>query len=94
MRYRTVHAHYRHLQALEALVCSVEQAPSLASGRRAVTDDIELPGALRYLSRLCRAIHGALDIVRGLEPARFVAVPSRCAILPLRWDPVKPRDVA
>ena len=71
-------AHYSGtLQALEALVCSVEQAPSLAAAAGQLRTDIELPGALRYLSRLCRAIHGALDIVRGLEPARFAAVPSR-----------------
>lgn len=70
-------AHYSGtLQALEALVRSVEQAPSLASAAEHLRTDIELPGALRYLSRLCRAVHGALDIVRGLEPARFAEVPS------------------
>jgi len=71
-------AHYSGtLQTLEALVCAVEQAPSLAAAAGHLRTDIELPGALRYLNRLCRAIHGALDIVRGLEPARFAAVPSR-----------------
>ena len=36
--------------------------------------EIELPGALRYLDRLCRALHGALAAVRGLEPERFESV--------------------
>lgn len=69
-------AHYSGtLQALEALVVAVEQAPSLMAATEHLRTDIELPGALRYLSRLCHAIHGALGIVRGLEPQRFAALP-------------------
>jgi hypothetical protein len=68
-------AHYSGtLQLLEALVCAVEQARSLAAATEHLRTDIELPGALRYLSRLCRAIHSALGVVRGLEPERFAEV--------------------
>lgn len=59
------------LEALEATVYAIEQAGSLAAGAEVLRTDIELPGALRYLSRLCRAVHAALGIVRGLEPQRF-----------------------
>jgi hypothetical protein len=38
--------------------------------------EIELPGALRYLSRVCKAVLSALQIVRGLLPATFLSVPS------------------
>jgi hypothetical protein len=40
-----------------------------------VRTDIELPGALRYLRRLCQAVYQALGVIRGLEPARFAAAP-------------------
>ena len=60
---------------LEAIVLAVEQAPFLATAAEGLRTDIELPGALRYLRRLCRAIHQTLGIVRGLLPARFAALP-------------------
>jgi hypothetical protein len=68
-------SHYSGTLAdLEAMVLAVEQAPSrtVAAGR--LRTEIELPGALRYLDRLCRAVHGALAAIRGLEPERFAAV--------------------
>ncbi|MCB1873318.1 MAG: hypothetical protein KDI49_15180 [Gammaproteobacteria bacterium] len=65
------------LPRLEALVSAIEQAGSLTAAAGHLRTDIELPGALCYLRRLCRAIHGALGIVRGLEPERFAAVPPR-----------------
>jgi len=67
------------LQALEALVVAVEQAPTFMAAAEHLRTDIELPGALRYLRRICRAIHAALAIVRGLEPVRFAAIaPTVC----------------
>ena len=54
---------------------AVEQAPSMAAAADIVRTDIELPGALRYLRRLCQAVYHALGLVRGLQPARFAAVP-------------------
>ena len=57
------------------MVLTVEQARSLPAAAEHLRTDIELPGALRYLRRLCQAIHRALGIVRGLQPTRFAAVP-------------------
>lgn len=62
------------LQELEAQVRAVERASSLASAAEHLRTDIELPGALRYLSRLCTAIHSALGIIRGLQPQLFCSV--------------------
>ena len=62
------------LDELEATVRAVEQAPSLAAAVNTLRTDIELPGALRYLSRLCAAIHESLKIIRGLEPLIFCPV--------------------
>lgn len=62
------------LAELEATVLAVEQSPSRAAAAGHLRTDIELPGALRYLDRLCRSIHSTLAAVRGLEPVRFTAV--------------------
>ena len=68
-------SHYSGTLAdLQAMVLAVEQAPSRVAAAERLRTDIELPGALRYLDRLYRAIHGALATVRGLEPERFAAV--------------------
>ena len=56
------------------MACAVEQAPSRLAAAGCLRTEIELPGALRYLDRLCRSIHDALAIVRGLLPARFAAL--------------------
>ncbi len=62
------------LDELEGTVCAVEQARSLAAAALDLRTDIFLPGALRYLSRVCRAIHRALGIIRGLAPDQFATV--------------------
>ncbi|MGB5540293.1 MAG: hypothetical protein WBO37_09420 [Gammaproteobacteria bacterium] len=68
-------SHYSGTLAdLEATVLAVEQAPSRAAAAGQLRTEIELPGALRYLDRLCRAIHGMLAAIRGLLPERFEAV--------------------
>ncbi len=64
------------LHECEALVCAVEQAPSLAAASGYLRTDIELPGALRYLTRLLRDIHGALQSIKGLFPVRFACEPT------------------
>ncbi|MGI9336017.1 MAG: hypothetical protein ACR2RL_22955 [Gammaproteobacteria bacterium] len=68
-------AHYSGtLEAIEATVSAVEQARSLAAAVEGLRTDIELPGAVRYLTRLRRAVHKSLDIVRGLIPLRLVGL--------------------
>lgn len=56
------------------MLLSVEQAPSLPAAAEHLRTDIELPGALRYLRRLCQSIHRVLGIARGLLPTPFVGV--------------------
>ena len=65
------------LNELEAHVHAVELASSLAAATKHLRTDIELPGALRYLSRLCHAIHSALRIIRGLDLVTFLATEPR-----------------
>ncbi len=62
------------LADLEAMVLAVEQAPSRALAAEQLRTEIELPGALRYLDRLCASVHDALSVIRGLEPVRFAEV--------------------
>ena len=62
---------------MEAHVKAVEQATSLLAATVHLRTDIELPGALRYLSRLCRAVHSSLRIVRGLDPVTFLTIEPR-----------------
>jgi hypothetical protein len=84
-------SHYSGTLAdLEALVRAVERAPSRAFAAGQLRTEIELPGALRYLDRLRRSIHGTLAAVRGLEPQRFdVAAPTLQAFAAvLGADPV------
>ena len=61
------------LQAMEEAVASAEAAPSLASAADALRRDaVHLPGAMRWLVRRVRAVHGNLAAVRGLWPERFL----------------------
>lgn len=59
------------LAELEVHVRAVENAPSRAAAAQHQRTDIELPGALRYLCRLSRAVQSALRIIRGLDPQMF-----------------------
>jgi len=56
------------LADIEAHVAAVELAASVASAAKDRRLEIELPGALRYLTRVCKAVHAALNICRGLQP--------------------------
>ena len=68
-------SHYSGTLAdLEAMVMAVELAPSRVAAANQLRTEIELPGALRYLDRLCRSVHGVLAAIRGLAPERFGAV--------------------
>jgi hypothetical protein len=68
-------SHYSGTLAdLEAMVVAVEQAPSRAAAAGQLRTEIELPGALRYLDRLCDSVHGVLSVIRGLDPVRFADV--------------------
>jgi hypothetical protein len=68
-------SHYSGTLAdLEAMVLAVEQAPSRSVAAGQLRTEIELPGALRYLDRLCDSVHGVLSAIRGLEPVRFADV--------------------
>ncbi len=64
------------LAEIEAHVLAVEQSASLAAAASTRRLEIELPGALRYLSRLCKAVHKALNICRGLQPTALSGVPA------------------
>jgi hypothetical protein len=63
------------LANLEAHVIAVEQAQSLLSVAMQRRLEIELPGALRYLSRLSNAIHKVLRIAQGLLPPLLASLP-------------------
>lgn len=61
------------LQAIEEAVASAEAAPSLTKAADALRRDaVHLPGAMRWLLRRVRAVHGNLTSVRGLWPDRFL----------------------
>lgn len=67
------------LADIEAHVLATQLGASLASvamGRRL---EIELPGALRYLSRVCKAVHKALTLCRGLLPDTMAHLPPTIA---------------
>lgn len=60
------------LDRCEAYVRVLEQAPSIESACDQLRTDIELPGAIRFLTRLLRAIHTALRAIKGLCPVQFI----------------------
>ena len=64
------------LDQCEALVCAAESAPSMQAACRQLRTDIELPGALRYVTRLVRDIHLSLKAIKGLFPGRFIGAPT------------------
>jgi hypothetical protein len=54
------------LEALEAVVVVLEQAPSLEAGADRVRGDIELPGAIRWARRREQRVHAGLEVVLGV----------------------------
>lgn len=66
------------LDDCEAIVRTVENAVSLEAACRDLRTEIELPGVLRYVSRLIRDIYRALRAIKGLFPLRFSTEPTVC----------------
>ena len=73
------------LREIEAHVVAVELASSLASVAMDRRLDIELPGALRYLSRVCKAVRNALNICRGLRPDPLANLPPTISGFATLW---------
>ena len=63
------------LAAVERVVITVEQATSLEAAADRLRPEVELPGAIRWTRRRVQRIHGALAVLRGLDPVRFDAWP-------------------
>ena len=75
------------LAELEAVVAAVEQTPSLISAADQLRpDEIELPGALRWLRRRVRLVHNALRHVLGLLPDQFARCRPEVAAFRQRLD--------
>ena len=75
------------LAELEAVVAAVEQAPSLISAADQLRpDEIELPGALRWLRRRVRLVRNALHHVLGLLPDQFARCRPEVAAFRQRLD--------
>lgn len=64
------------LMAVEAVVGTVEEAPSLEAAADTLRPDIELPGAIRWTRRRVRAVQAGLTALRGLLPERWQSVPA------------------
>lgn len=60
------------LADVEAAVRTAEQASSLEAACDVLRVDIELPGALRWITKRVHAIHAALNLLKGLVPERFL----------------------
>jgi hypothetical protein len=56
------------LAEVEAVVATVEVAPTREQASEALRPDIELPGALRWLRRRVRLVHAGLAAAIGLLP--------------------------
>lgn len=67
------------LVEIEAVVAAVEAAPSLEAAADVLRQDIELPGAVRWVRRRVQRVHGALTALRGLMPQDFAACPATVA---------------
>ena len=64
------------LDECEAIVCTLEKAISIEAGCRDLRTEIELPGVLRFVTRLVRDIYRALRAIKGLFPLRFSGQPT------------------
>ena len=64
---------------------AVELASSIASVAMDRRLDIGLPGALRYLSRVYKAVRNALNICRGLRPDPLANLPPSITGFATLW---------
>jgi hypothetical protein len=69
------------LEEVERVVAVAEQAKSLEAAADALRPDIDLPGAIRWVRRRVKAIHGALTTLLGLLPERFLGCLPRVLVL-------------
>lgn len=87
------------LSDLEQVVVEVEQARSLEAAANALrTDDIALPGAIRWTRRRVQQVHAVLGILLGLLPECFCdCQPTVTALrqwLGVEWVLPRVRDMA
>ena len=69
------------LEEVEQVVVVAEQAKSLEAAADQLRPDIDLPGAMRWVRRRVKAIHGALTTLLGLLPERFLGCLPRVVSL-------------
>ena len=62
------------LAEVEAVVCAAEQAPSREALCLEQRQDIELPGALRWVRRRVQDVHASLTTLKGLLGEPFLRV--------------------
>jgi len=74
---------------VEAVVRAVEQATSLEAACGGLRLDIELPGALRWVSRRVHAVHASLRTLTGLLPEIFAACTPTLAAFSAHLDIVE-----
>ncbi len=68
------------LDECELIVRLVENAPSLSAACHDLRLEIQLPGVLRFVTRLVRQITDALRGIKGLMPIRFTCQPRLCEV--------------
>lgn len=80
------------LEAVEAVVASVESAPSLEAAADALHPQADLPSAIRWTRRRVQRVHAALTALRALMPQDFLACPATVTGFRTRLDtePVLP----
>lgn len=71
------------LDECELIVRLVEGAPSLPAACHDLRLEVQLPGILRFVTRLVRQITSALRAIKGLMPIRFTCQPRLCEIAAL-----------
>lgn len=81
------------LAEVEAVVVAVEQATSLEAACAWLRTDIELPGVLRWVRRRVRAVHDALNTLKGLLPEYFAGCEPRLDAFALRLGVEAPLPV-
>lgn len=64
------------LAEVEAVVATVEAAPSLEAAADVLRPDIELPGAIRWTRRRVQRVRSTLQLLRGVDPERFAGWPA------------------
>lgn len=58
------------------MVTHTSEAASLEAAYQVLSLGIELPGALRWMSRRVQAVHASLHLLKGLLPEHFATCPT------------------